>query len=123
MDKIIAQKKLIAQYMGYKLDNDWVIIDDSYDGKYHVSVLDYHSSWNKIMPVVEKINKHIYHGDSADCGDDYAFMRTFGMIDVETGQYMVRINRCPLFKADTFIGAVLLAVVDFIESYNSSQVK
>ncbi len=81
----------------------------------------FHLSWDWLMPVVEKIMTHRYPdyygstGRTEDDGeyDDCAHFRTFGMRDNE-GNYMVRINASPLFKAPTLIEATFKAVVDFI---------
>ncbi len=49
--------KLIAGFMGKKIQNDWVILGGKYNSQYHISVLKYQSDWNDLMSVVEKINK------------------------------------------------------------------
>ena len=61
------------------------------------------------MPVVEKII-----GIKFDDGDN-AHLRTFGMINQENGNVMVRFNRYSLFESNTLIGATYLAVVDLIK--------
>lgn len=85
----------------------------------------YHSSWDWLMPVVEKISNihypdyysHTPKRDDDGDFDDCAYPRTFGMRDKE-GNYMVRISASVLITAPTFIGAVYGAVVDFVKDYS-----
>jgi len=70
--------------------------------------LDYLNTYPSILwEVIEEIVKFKY-----DDGDT-AYFRTFGMIDKETGMYMVRINRKALFQANTLKEATFNAIVDF----------
>lgn len=78
--------------------------------------LSYHCSWGWLMPIIEKISA-IKIGDGVEYVE-YAYPRTFGMINEETKHVMVRLNGFPCFSADTLIEAAYLAVVDFIERYN-----
>jgi hypothetical protein len=103
--------ELIAEFMGYKQLS--AITDLS----------GYYNEWNTLMPVVEKIakivtpeNEIIHNGDESRF--DSFYPRTFGMLNAETKQFMVRINRFPLYQADSLIGATHQAVVDFIKWYN-----
>ncbi|MFN8296787.1 MAG: hypothetical protein U0T69_11365 [Chitinophagales bacterium] len=94
-----------------------------------VDDLEYDSSWNALMPVVEKICR-LKIGDGVETVD-YCFPRTFGMLNVHPsssfdteipdGKIMVRLNGHQLFKADTLIEATFLAVVDFIKCYNENK--
>jgi hypothetical protein len=77
----------------------------------------YHTSWDWLMPVVEKISTIQFTDESwigSEPYQNYAWPRTFGMRD-EEGNYMVRFNASPLHTASTLIEAVWLAVVDFIK--------
>jgi len=79
----------------------------------------YHSDWNWLMPVLEKIIR-------VEIGDDvetvkHAFPRTFGMIDEETGKCMVRLNGFFLHKEDRLIDAAYSAIVEFINHYNTQR--
>jgi hypothetical protein len=122
----IQGNKLIAQFMG--------ILPDVYNPERYVSStwpdtifatpseMRYHSSWNWLMPVVEKISLMNYPDEPTfpeeeDYVPDTAYPRTFGMIS-RNGQFMVRFNRQPLFEADTLIEAAWMAVVDFVKTYN-----
>lgn len=75
----------------------------------------YHSSWDWLMPVVEKIANYQFTGSEMEA--DYSYPRTFGMKD-SNGNMMFRFNRGPLFSARTLIEATWLAVVEFIQWYN-----
>ncbi len=100
-------------------------IDDIYCRNYEADrILKYHSSWNWLMPVVEKIMNYDYpdyHREDAPEHpfEDCAYLRTFGMRD-ENGNYMVRFNASRLFITTTLIEATYMAVIDFIEWYNST---
>ena len=108
--------KLIAEFMGEtgltKVSNDKIV---PYDKSYNYT-------WGNLMPVVEKISTIQFTDESWKENPvpyyDYAWPRTFGMRN-EQGQYMVRLNASTLHTADKFIDAVYLAVVDFIQQYNS----
>lgn len=85
--------------------------------------------WSDLMPVVEKITRHVYDEEEVCDGlggkriaKYTAYLRTFGMLSSE-GKQMVRFNRSPLFEADTLIDATYQAVVDWIHWYNSTQNK
>jgi hypothetical protein len=118
--------ELIAEFMGWGIDN-------SFPDKNHVyrlhgrietkNTFKFHESWDWLMPVVEKIakivtpeNEIIHNGDESRF--DSFYPRTFGMLNAETKQFMVRINRFPLYQADTLIDAAYQSVVDFIKWHN-----
>ncbi len=87
----------------------------------------YHTSWDWLMPVIEKISTlrwPEYYGSRGKTEDDEGFddcvyPRTFGMRD-KNGLYMVRLNASALFSAETLIEATWLAVIDFIEWYKNN---
>lgn len=88
---------------------------------------EYHSSWEWLMPVIEKIGTHHYPdywsgNKPEDAGewDDCPYPRTFGMRDKE-GNYMFRFNAQPVFSAPTLIEAAYNAVVDFISSHTQNK--
>ena len=126
-EEITTGNKLIAEFIGFKLvpcnngiawDNNKIIkpislhgsLEGHNNGKFH-------SSWDWLMPVVEKIEEHKYpetYQNSSDGPEihDCAYMRTMH------GK-MARINRHQLFQAETLIKAVWLACVDFIKWDNN----
>jgi hypothetical protein len=71
--------------------------------------LKYHSSWEWLMPVIEKISRFRFEDG------DTAFPITFGMINREDGDFMFRFNRHLLFQDEKLIVAAHKAVVDFIK--------
>ena len=74
--------------------------------------LGYEKYWDKLMPVIEKICR-LKIGDGKEFVE-YANLRTFGMLNEETGQIMVRFNGFSLCQSDTLIEAAYLAVLEFV---------
>lgn len=79
----------------------------------------YANSWDWLMPVLEKICR-LRIGDGKE-QVDYAYPRTFGMLNEETGEIMVRLNGFQLFQSKTLISSTYVAVVDFITWYNKTK--
>jgi hypothetical protein len=81
--------------------------------------LQFHSSFDWLMPVVEKIAKLKlkYLNDEEEYNP---YPTTFSMPDKE-GNLMVRLHAHQLFTAPTLLEATWLAVVDFIQWYNTQQ--
>lgn len=77
----------------------------------------FETSWDWLMPVVEKICKTKI-GDGVEYVE-YPYLRTFGMLNEETKNPMVRFNGFGLFEADTLIEATFLAVLNFLKWYYS----
>lgn len=88
--------------------------------------LEYHSSWDWLMPVIEKIGEYTYEDKGYDPENDKvslafkdsAYPRTFGMKN-GAGKFMFRFNRQQLFYGETLIEAAYDACVDFITWYNT----
>jgi hypothetical protein len=137
-EQIAEYNRLIAEFDGWKLRKEPFINSDEKifpwwekfeDGKvvktYHHDILraegkfefgSYHSSWDWLMPVVEKISR-LKVGDGVEYVE-CSFPVTFGMIDDE-GRSMVRLSGFLIHKADTLIEAAFEAVVEFIWRFNS----
>lgn len=122
-NEIIEGNRIIAKFMGAKEDYYPKELPNWFEcfGKWEDNLLkfEYHSSFDFIMPVVEKISKIEFHREMEDNGGEEPeliiythYPRTFGMLNKE-GKPMVRLNSCALFEADTLIEATYLAVVDF----------
>lgn len=122
-EEIIKGNKLIAEFMGAKFITGKELnqADDCFlfegEAAIPISKHDYFTTWGLLMPVVEKICR-------TKIGDDvntiaYAYPRTFGMIDEETGKIMVRLNGYFLNSADTLIEAAWKSVCEFIVFQNN----
>lgn len=119
--------KLIAGFMGgkYRKANKQRFIGERFfdlqdKGYYYlVSDLKYHSSWDWLMPVVEKIFKMSEPETNHEVSEyvtEY-FFRTFGMQD-DKHQFLVRINGFSLHESKSLIEATWQAVIEFINWYN-----
>jgi hypothetical protein len=133
---IIEGNSLIAKFMDAIIKKQTIHVTSQFESPiseqvlYHIGEftytenhLRYNSSWDWLMPVVEKIarcqtaeEEVVYNGE--DSYFDNYYPRTFGMMDSQTKQFMVRINRFPLHKSKTLIEATWFAVVEFIKSFN-----
>ena len=81
--------------------------------------LKYHNCWDWLMPVIEKIAKleidpkKVISNGKDNYFDSYC-LRTFAMINVETKEFMVRINHLGLHQSNSLLEATFDAVVEFI---------
>ena len=118
IENIIEGNRIIAEFMGGKYDIKdfnslgYIFIKLDNEEYQHLlpEMIKYYSSWEWLMPVVEKILKVVFNDG------EYCYLRTFGMIHEGTHQYMVRFNRYSLHSADTLIEATWMAVIEFIKS-------
>lgn len=103
-----SSNKLIAEFMGMK---QGIIVDGL--GFYHPNELEYHTSWDWLMPVIEKIASMSLKYRNVD---EYfnPFPQTFGMKNKE-GLSMFRFHVGFLHCNETLIGAAYSAVVEFLE--------
>jgi len=86
--------------------------------------LRYHSSWDWLMPVVEKISKlPLIDNDNTLCTDpqDVCYPRTFGMPTEDGKRLMVRFSGFSLHTAPTLIEAAHMAVYEVAEYHNKQQ--
>lgn len=67
------------------------------------------TSWDWLMPVIEKILKTEKFEDGSPVG-----LRTFGEIS-DKGLFMVRFERCSLHQSDSFLKASYYAVIDYLK--------
>lgn len=72
----------------------------------------FEKNWENLMPVIEKISCVVFDDESKET----VYPRTFGMYEIESGNWMFRFNRYPLFKAQNLIDAAYDAVLNFLES-------
>ena len=109
----VSGSALIAEFMkDEQCTPYWVNLRAGVEGEY------YKTSWNWLMPVLEKICR-LKIGDGIETVD-YPNLRTFGMINEETGSIMVRLNGFQVFEAETLIESTFLAVVDFLEWWSKA---
>lgn len=115
--------RLIAEFMGglYGVDTKGRECIDFFNGvtlrnRIRIEHLRYHSSWDWLMPVIQKISEERLIG--AQDYKDVCYPRTFGMPYID-GRYMFRFNGFSLHHGTTWIEAAYAAVIEFIEQYNS----
>ena len=125
----VEGNRLIAEFMGYTIPQYRPYYNYPSEYPYrlqpykkvhpHIRLmpdqLKYHSSWDWLMPVLEKISRITLEWENSDDRTETYYPRTFGMLSEETSKPMVRINGQFLHEADTLIEATYLAVVDFIK--------
>lgn len=116
----LSDNELIAQFMGVTpTEKTYLNLGTWYNMKFN-------TSWDWLMPVVEKIAKYYYQGYQTNNGYkniteyDYAYPRTFGMLNGGSGKFMVRINRMTLHEDESLIKATYEAVIEFIKWYNEN---
>ena len=123
----VSGSALIAGFLGwenygdgktYKFPNLYPIynIDDEENTGWiseQISKAEFDTRWDWLMPVVDKIMRTKI-GDGVEYVE-YPYLRTFGMLNEETKNPMVRFNGFQVFEAETLIEATFLAVVDFLE--------
>lgn len=114
----IEGNKLIAVFMDGEVQHENMVYFKYWqDHHRYFKLVDlkYHTSWNWLMPVIEKIAKLSLTYENVD--EQYSpYPTTFGMLDQE-GNYMVRLYCNPVFAAEKLIEAAWLAVVDFLQWY------
>lgn len=110
---------IIAKFMGWEKckrcsrDCGYYVLPKS-PLTFHPSQMEYHKSWNWLMPVIELISR-LPLNEFEKC-----YPRTFGMQD-EHGNYMFRFNNHGLFYNKELITAAYEAVIDFIKQYNNDK--
>jgi len=120
----IEDSKIIAEFMELEF-TDFKNLGLRYLVKEYwtpIEKLNYHTSWDWLMPVVEKICKYEFDDASIESHDtyDYSYLKTFGMLD-EDGNFLVRFNRGFLHAEKILIDAVFKAVVEFINWYKTTK--
>lgn len=118
-----TENEIIAEFMGgWNRDPGTrkigINLPDQGNEWWDIDELKYNTSWDWLMPVVEKICKIDYGDDIGPNGMVYP--RTFGMLDPE-GNFLFRFNRQQLYAEKTLIAATHKAVVEFIKWYNESK--
>lgn len=129
IDNLEENSALIADFLGwekttfgYMVPNTYTLPEVMDTGKTEFSTkwMQFHTSWDWLMPVIIKISNTVYEEYNQDTGiekiiiKDRAYPRTFGMIN-QQGLYMFRFNRMACFESETLIQAAYNACVDFIK--------
>lgn len=113
--EIIEGNKLLAEFHG-KYNTKWHTI-----GCYPIKDLKYHTSWDWLMPVVEKIE--FYTPDEIGSGFAVYINEKQCIIKSKFVDYSYMDNPITGASADTKIESVWLAVVSFIQWYNTQNNK
>jgi len=120
--KISDGNKSICDYLKFKesktniyeIPNCWPHKENTGYTEFSIWAVGFDKDWNMLMPVVEIISKVPLIG--ATDLQDTCYPRTFGMLNLETGNLMVRFNGMFLNEAPTLIEATWLAVVEFVNA-------
>lgn len=112
----MENNELIRVFMGYSRPESEEL------NKKCVQALKYHSDWNQLMPVVEKISKMpLLKPDNTPCTHirDTCYPRTFNMPIEDGKSIMFRFGGFSLHTAEKLIDACYNAVIEVIEFHNS----
>jgi hypothetical protein len=116
---------IIAKFMGARIEHDYSFIENVQDGlgyyflkenapendlRYSTSGIKYHTSWDWLMPVVEKIENF------GNC--DIQIHSHIFYINFENGNYKKDFHR---YENLTKLEMVWLAVVEFIKWYDETK--
>ena len=118
--------KLIAEFMGFTKDSENLYLIDDYslrsDGEHqatYVNEMKFHSSWEWLMPVVEKIEETEVNGDYA------SMIIKQGSCEIEMFEYRKEQKDGEKLRVFFFQGskieATYKAVVEFIKWYNENK--
>lgn len=109
----IANNKLIAEFMGYKINPSKMMVFDGISGQYFLDRLYYNSSWEWLMTVVEKItNQNHRFMMKSDEGQHYCEIWCYqdNLISYEIEVF-----------EETQIGSVYTAILQFINWHNKTK--
>jgi hypothetical protein len=115
-EEINKRNEAIALFEGFEFHNDdqafypngyFMLEDEDQKIISELKDLEYNTSWDWLMPVVEKISKMTYEDG------DQIYPRTFAMSHENGSSYLFRLNRCGLVESESFIESVFIGVSDF----------
>lgn len=110
-NEIIAGNMLIAEFMGAMVlgeDNSWYNNVPEYSHRIHIESIEYHISWDWLMPVVEKIEA---------LGYNFEIRRS----TVEISEYAQEGRVLMLEHGSNKIGITYKMVIKFITWYNQNK--
>ena len=112
----IEKNKLIAEFMGLEIVNADIILYELNGIAYPINKLQYHTSWDWLMPVVEKIES-FQDGDDGDLMRGHLYnlrieQNFVYILDGESMDVIIEMN------GDNKLDATYKAVVEFINQYN-----
>lgn len=110
--------RLIAEFEGYETYemNGYINVHYSDDNVRTIVDTHYHSSWDWLMPVVEKINDLT---DDWGNTNDFTIGNRFVWVDPHIGDRIFFSGNNPEDKKEPMISKVYRGVVEFIKQYNN----
>jgi len=115
----MQQNKLIAEFMGITPNEAGVYHVSKHKG-YDVENLNYHTSWDWLMPVVEKIENLNFEIDGVITSADVHIVYGDCRIVDEDGNGLFEFYSHSTDSGDK-LGATYKAVVEFIKWYNKNK--
>ena len=105
--EILEGNKIIAEFMGLHFHKRGWVDAQHIDGNYECEDLKYHSSWDCIMPVVEKIEVLGYN----------TFLKGHDCMICSLEPPYVKVVQCNNYSNK--IEATWFAIIEFIQWYNN----
>jgi len=105
--------KMIAEFMQFIEDGLYLDGLYFYEGRYYDTNMEFHKSWDWLMPVVEKIEEHGYDFIATKRRATRTYDANF--MD-EVNNYVVYVEDCKDRQEATY-----KAVVEFINQYNKNK--
>jgi hypothetical protein len=111
----MMKNKRIAEFMGYTFVNG---VYESPKDEFHIDEMLYDTSWDWLMPVVEKINDLT---DDWGNTNDFTIGNRFVWVDPHIGDRIFFSGNNPEDKKEPMISKVYRGAVKFIEQYTITQ--
>ena len=113
--------KRIAEFMGMEFGDDGTMCYDDAENRHPptpTDMLAFHTSWDWLMPVVEKINDLT---DDWGNTNDFTIGNGFVWVDPHIGDRIFFSGNNPEDKKEPMISKVYRGAVKFIEQYTTTQ--
>jgi len=114
------QNKLIAEFMGMEFSDDGTMCYDDAENIHPptpTDMLAFHTSWDWLMPVVEKINDLT---DDWGNTNEFTIGNGFVWVDPHIGDRIFFSGNNPEDKKEPMMSKVYRGAVKFIEQYNNN---